>query len=316
MKTYLIGSSKNFLEKIQNVLTEASIHDTHVFIAKDVTAQELKENTSDCEILVASPTAFKNLTKEHMESMPNLKFISTSSVGTDWVDLKAAKELGIIVSNEKGVNSEAVAEHCFGMILDLTKRITEADRDIHALKHREISEYMGINIYQKTIGIIGLGDIGQRVARIAKGFEMRILGLNKSRKSIAGVEVVDLERLLKESDVIVITVPYTTETENLLSKKEFTLMKKGIILVSISREKVIDKNSVLEAIATGTIAGFGFDAEIGIPIPADDPYLKSPRIVVTPHTASVTQESDKAYAIMTGENISAFLASKPIRVVN
>src|SRR5665213_2798987 len=147
MKTYLIGAGKDFLEKIQKVLNNEGIENTTIFISEEVTPQQLMENASDCEILVASPSGFRSLSKEHMKSMPNLKLISTTSVGTDWIDIKAAKELNITISNEKGVNSEAVAEHCFGIILSLSKRITEADRDIREIGLQDSSNYTGINLY-------------------------------------------------------------------------------------------------------------------------------------------------------------------------
>ncbi len=315
MKTYLVGGGKDFLVKIQNTLHDGGIENTHLFISKEVTPQELSENTPDCAILVASPSGFRYLSKEHMESMPNLKLITTTSVGTDWIDIEAAKKLNITISNEKGVNSEAVAEHCFGMILDLSKRITEADRDIRDGEVHDSSNYLGINLYGKTLGIIGLGDIGKIVARIAGGFSMRTIGVNQSKNTIQGVETVDLETLLKESDVITVTLPLTEKTENLLSSKEFSVMKKGAILVSISREKIINKDAALKAIHSGNIAGFGFDAEIMVSIAKDDPWFSSNRIVITPHTASVTEESEKKYASMTLENIRAFLEGKPIRVI-
>ena len=315
MKIYLVGGGKNFLEKIETALNNEGIKDTKIFISKEVSPKELAENTPDCEVLVASPSGFRNLTKEHMKSMPNLKFITTTSVGTDWIDTQAAKELNVVVSNQKGVNSEAVAEHCFGMILDLSKRISKSDRDIRDEKVGDLSKYTGVNLFGKTLGIIGTGDIGKKIARIAKGLEMRILGTSKSKIKIQDIEVVDLELLLKESDIVAVAVPLTNETEDLLSSKEFELMKKGVILVSISREKVINKKSVLEAINTNKIFGFGLDAEIAVPISKDDPYLQSDKIVVTPHTASTTEESEKGYASMTVENINAFSQGKPIRVV-
>jgi lactate dehydrogenase-like 2-hydroxyacid dehydrogenase len=316
MKIYLIGAEKTFLEKIQKVLNDENIENTQIFISKEVTPEELLANASDSEVLVASPSGFKYLSKEHMESMPHLKLISTTSVGTDWVDIKATKELGITVSNQKGVNSEAVAEHCFGMILDLSKKITEADRDIREGSMHDQSKYTGINIYGRTLGIIGPGDIGKIVARIAGGFSMRVIATNKNNNKIQAIELVDMETLLKESDIIVVSIPLTDKTADLLSSKEFNLMKKGVILVSISREKIINKDAVLEAIKRGDVAGFGFDADITIPITKDDPWLSSNRIIVTPHTASITEESEKGYATMTVENIKAFLEGKPIRVIS
>jgi len=315
MKIYIVGGTKDFIVRIQNALKVSGQKDVAVLVAPKITPKELAEKAADCEILVASPSGFETISKNHIDALPKLKFISTTSVGTDWVDLQAAKTRGIIVSNQKGVNAEAVAEHCFGMILNLAKRITEADRDIRERGEYRASPYMGIEIYSKTLGIIGLGDIGQKVARIAKGFSMKVLGVNKSKKEIFGVQLVNLETLLKESDVIAVTIPLTADTENLLSEKEFTLMKHGVILASISREKIINKEAVLNAVNSGIVQGFGFDAEIMIPIKKDDPYLNLKRIVITPHTASMTEEADRGYSGYTVENIKAFLDGKPIRIV-
>ena len=317
MKTYLITSGESdLIKKIKEILNSDSIKDVHIVESDKITPQEIKEKASDAEILVASPTAFAFLSKEHMENMPKLKLITTLSVGTDWIDLGAARERQIIVSNEKGVNAEAVAEHCFGLVLDLTKRITESDRDIRRKESYVPSDYIGVNVFSRTLGIIGVGDIGKAVARIAGGFDMRVIGVNKSNTQVSGVALVDLEKLLKESDIIVVTVPFNQETQNLLSVKEFQIMKKGVIIASISREKVIDKKVLLENIENGKVAGFGFDADIIGTIPKDDPWLQNDRIVVTPHSASMTEESEKGYALMTLENIKAFMAGKPIQVVN
>jgi len=314
MKIYIVGATKEFNVRIQNALKVCEQKDINIIVASKITPKELAEKAGNCEILVASPSGFERISKEHLVSLPKLKFITTTSVGTDWVDVKAAKERGIIVSNQKGVNAEAVAQHCFGLILDLAKRITEADRDIREKGEYRASPYMGTELYGKTLGIIGLGDIGQKVARIAKGFSMQVLGVNKSRKAVEGIELISLETILKKSDVIAVTIPLTKATENLLSEKDFQLMKTGVILVSISREKIINKEAVLNALDAKKIGGYGFDAEIMTPIKKDDPYLKYPRIVVTPHSASMTKEADKGYIDMTVENIMAFLNEKPIRV--
>lgn len=315
MKIYIVGATEEFNLRIQNALETSGQKDVSIIIAPKITPEELAQKTGDCEILVASPSGFESVSKEHMENLPKLKFITTTSVGTDWVDIKAAKERGVIVSNQKGVNAEAVAEHCFGFILDLAKRITEADRNIREKGEYRSAPYMGTELLGKTLGIIGTGDIGQRVARIASGFSMKILGVNKSGKVVDGIEIVNLETLLKESDFIVVTIPLAQDTENLLSKKEFELVKPGVILISISREKIINKEAVLNALDLGKVSGYGFDADIAAPIGNDDPYLKNKRIVITPHSASMTKEADKGYIDMTVENVNAFLNGQPIRVV-
>lgn len=316
MKIYLVSAANDFSEDIENALNNAGIMDTKVFIVKYASPEQLAENIADCEILVASPSGFKYMSDKHMDAMPKLKFITTTSVGTDFIDLKAAKDRNIVVSNEKGVNAEAVAEHCFGMIIDLTKRITESDRGIRERQEFEPGLYTGFDLYQKTIGIIGTGDIGKRVARIASGFSMRVLGVNSSGREVDGFEIVDLEHLLKASDVIVLTAPFKPETNKLLSKDEFQLIKPGSVLVSISREEMVDKEAVLKAIEDKTLLGFAFDADIGKPITKGDPFLQHENIVITPHTASVTKESEEGYISMTVDNINAFLSGRPVRVVS
>ena len=128
MKTYLVGGDEEFANNVKDVISD--VVEGTVLVQKNTSPEFIKENLRDCEILVASPSAFEYLSDEHLANMPDLKFITTISVGTDWIDLESARQRGVLVSNEKGVNSEAVAEHCFGMILDLTKRITEADRGL------------------------------------------------------------------------------------------------------------------------------------------------------------------------------------------
>lgn len=316
MKIYIIGPTKIFIEKIQKALESSGQKDVTTIVASKLSAAEVIEKVPDCEILIASPGGFKEISKEMIVGLPKLKLISTISVGTDWVDIKAAKEHGVIVSNEKGVNAESVAEHCFGMILDLSKRITEADRGIREKGEFRQAPYMGQDIYGKTLGIVGIGDIGQRVARIAKGFSMHVLGFNQTKQGIEGIEVTDLEKLLKESDVLVVTIPFTADTENLLAKKEFASMKDGVILVSISREKIINTEALQEALNAGRISGFGFDADIESPIDQNSHLLQNQRVLITPHTASMTEESDRGYIDLTVENVNAFLNGKPVRVVN
>src|SRR3989344_6761202 len=212
-----------------------------------------------------------------LQGMKKLKMISALSVRTHWIDIETAKERGIKVCNIKGANSESVAEHAWGMILDLSKRISEFDRGVRYNGAYRFDEYKGKEVYGKTIGIIGLGDIGKKVARIAKGFDMKVLGCNKSGKPVSGVKLVSLETLLKESDIIVTCVPTTKETTNMISEKEIRLMKPGVILVNPADEPITDKKAVLKAVESGKIFGFGIETEIMTPVPKDDMYLKHAR---------------------------------------
>lgn len=315
MKTYIFGSTHAFTESIKRELIKIKQLEVVSVTAEAISSEELAEKANDSEILLIGSAGVKNLSKNAIQELKKLKFVSVFGAGTDFIDLVELKKRKIVVSNLKGVNAEAVAEHCFGMILDIAKRITEADRGIRVKGGYRYSEYEGKEIYGKTLGIIGTGDIGQKVARIASGFSMHVLGNNKSKRDIGKIKFVELDELLRKSDVVAVTVPLTTESENLLSDKEFQLMRQGVILVSTSREMIINKKAVLNALESGKLYGFGFDADIMTPIEKNDPYLRNDRIVVTPHTAFNTKESNENYINMSVENVKAFLEGKPIRVV-
>lgn len=314
MKIYLITSNprltvamKDRLEKVGDLVVIDAV--------KKMSASEVISKTGDAEILIAGSSGVEVISREVVSGLKKLKMIATLTVGVAWVDVESAKELGITVCNIKGANAESVAEHAWGMILDLSKRISEFDRDVRNKGAFEFAKYTGKEVYGKTIGIIGLGDIGQKVARIAGGFDMRILGFNRSKKDIEGVEQVELQKLLSESDVIVLCVPLTGETTGLISQKEISQMKDGVILINPAMEKIVDKQAVLEAVDSGKIYGFGIETDIMKPIPVDDLYLKHPRILVTPHNAFNTEDANvKSYDLVI-ENIEKFIGGKPQNVV-
>lgn len=281
-----------------------------------MTPSDFAQNIADCEILVASPSAFSFLSREHMQALPKLKLITTTSVGVDWLDLEATSELGIIVSNQKGVNAQSVAEHCLGMVLSLSKRITETDRNMRKSTDLQMTDYEGVELAGKTLGIIGLGDIGTRVAKLGAVLFAKTLAFNRSEKDVDGVENVGLETLLENSDVVIVCVPLTNKTEGMIASSELSSMKAGSLLISISREKVINKDAVLEAVSSKKLRGFALDADIAVPLALNDPYFQYDNIVVTPHSASMTKESYERYASMTVENIQAFMEGEPVRVVN
>lgn len=314
MKINLITSSarptKEQIEKLEQ-LGEFRIIDAQKWTTKEVLA-----NALDTKILVCGPSGVPEIGKELLSGLINLKYISTLTVRTDWIDLKAARERNISVSNIKGANSEAVAEHSWGMILDLAKRISEFNRDAISKGAYKFGDYRGIEVFGKTIGIIGLGDIGKKVARIAQGFDMRVLGINKSGSSVAGVELVDLKELLRQSDVIVVCVPYTPETDNLIDKEQVSQMKEGVIIVNPATPEITNKEAILAGLDSGKIFGFGIETEIMQAIPADDPYLTHPRIIATPHNAFNTVDAEIKSFDTVIENITAFLDGSSKNVVN
>lgn len=312
MKIYLITSNPSIAEALKSDLEK--LGDLKIIDGQKMTATEIIEMAGDAEILICGPSGVEKISDELLQGLRNLKYISTLSVGLAWVDLEAVKKHGIELSNVKGANSESVAEHTWAMILDLSKRVTEFDRDVRNKNAFKFTGYTGKEVFGKTIGIIGLGDIGQKVARIAKAFSMRIIGVNKSRREVEGVQLVDFDALLKESDIITVCTPLTPETENLISDDEIDKMKNDVILVNSAMEKITDKEAVFKGLKSGKIFGFGIETNILEPV--DPAYLKHSRVIVTPHNAFNTEDANKKTYEMAVENVKMYVQGNPVRIIN
>ncbi|MFA5025139.1 MAG: D-isomer specific 2-hydroxyacid dehydrogenase family protein [Candidatus Shapirobacteria bacterium] len=269
----------------------------------------------DAEIIIAAPESMAKLSEKILSSLPNLKFITLITVGFNWVDQNAAQKLNIPISNVKGANSESVAEHIWGMILDLSKRISEFDRDIRNDGAFEFSKYKGHELYGKTLGLIGTGDIGSKVARIAQAFDMRILGFNKNNRPIDGVEMVDLNTLLSQSDIVNISIPLNDSTQSFISSQQIKLMKDKAILINCAREKLVNKEAVISFIKSGKLGGYGVETPIMTPIPRDDEYLKYSNIIINVHNAFNTVESDEKCYGLAVENIKNYLLDNPKNLI-
>lgn len=311
MKIYLITSNPVIGDVLKVDLEK--IGDFKIIDGQKLTAQEVIEKAGDAEILIAGSSGLEKISDELLNGLPNLKYISTLTVGLTWVDIDAVKKHGVKLSNVKGANSESVAEHTWAMILDLSKRVTEFDRDVRNKNAFRFAEYTGKEVFEKTIGIIGLGDIGQKVARIAKAFNMNVLGVNKSNKEVEGVKLVDLDTLYKESDIIAICTPLTLETENLISDEAVNKMKDGVIIVNTAMEKITNKEAIFKGLESGKIFGFGIETEISQP--ADPAYLNHSRIIVTPHNAFNTEDANKKTYEMAVENVIKFIDGNSVRLI-
>ncbi len=292
-----------------------SLGEVKIFDVQKLTEDKIIEKMPETEIFICESGGISRIGKKVFAGLKNLKFISIYGVGYDWIDIDEANKNGVIVSTTIGSNSEAVAEHTWGMILNLSKRISELERKTRATGENSVKDYLGLEVFRKTIGIIGLGEIGKRVARIAMGFDMRIIGTNKSGKNVDGVEIVDIDYLLKNSDVITLCVPLDASTENIIGENELKIMKDNVILVNTSREKLVNKKAVLKALSNKKLFGYGIETEIFDPIPPSDEYFKYPNVLLTPHNAWNTKESKENNFRIILENVKAFLENKPINVV-
>ncbi|OGY22698.1 MAG: D-glycerate dehydrogenase [Candidatus Woykebacteria bacterium GWB1_45_5] len=245
-----------------------------------------------------------------------LKIVANYAVGYDNIDVKAATERKVFVTNTPGVLTEAVAEHAFTLLLSVAKRIVEADSFVRAGKFKqwEPLDFLGPQIWGKTIGIIGLGRIGSFVAQIAHGgFNMEVLYhdvvKNEEFEMRFSAKYRELPDLLKMSDFVSVHVPLIPATRHLISAKEFGQMKPTAILINTSRGPVVDEVALVEALKVKKIAGAGLD------VYEHEPQLTPglvdlPNVVLTPHTASATHEARSAMSKIAAENIIAALEGK------
>ncbi len=299
----------DMLKKLQ------SFGEVSVFDVQKLTEEEIIEKMPETEIFICGSGGIDKIGKKVFAGLKNLKLISIYGVGYDWIDIEEANKKNVIVSTTIGSNSEAVAEHTWGMILNLAKRISELERNTRLTGENKVKNYPGLEVFGKTIGIIGLGEIGKRVARIATGFDMKIIGINKSGKKVDNVEIVDLQCLLKNSDVIALCVPLDSKTENIIGEEELKIIKKDAILVNSSREKLVNKEAVLKALFEKKLFGYGVETELFDPILPNDKYFDYPNVLLTPHNAWNTKESEENNFSIIMKNVEAFLSNKPINVV-
>jgi D-3-phosphoglycerate dehydrogenase len=253
---------------------------------------------------------------------PALLAICSAGAGYDVVDVEACTAAGVIVCNNSGPGAEAVAEHALGFMLSLSKKITLADRMLRRAPVPDRTLLKGSEIRAKTLGIVGLGRIGARLAELCRGpFEMEVLAfdpfLDAEQTRSRGAERVDLPELLRRADFVVVSCPLTPETLDLFGAEEFAQMKPGAFFVTTARGEVHDEKALLKALKIGQIAGAGIDVFHEEPPSPDHPLLALDNVVATPHTAGITTEAARAIAVATAEQwISIFDGAVPPRLIN
>ena len=235
-----------------------------------------------------------SIDREVLAAAPKLKIIANLAVGYNNIDLEAAKERGIIVTNTPGVLTDTTADLTFGLLLATARRMMEAENDVRKGNWTSWSPmgYTGMDVGGATLGIVGMGRIGEAVARRAKGFDMRILYHNRSRKPEAeaehGFEYADLDSLLKESDFVVILAPFTPETAGLIGSRELGLMKNSAVIINVARGGIVNEKALYSALKDGEIWAAGLDVFKTEPVPIDNPLLTLPNVTVLPHIGSAS----------------------------
>lgn len=275
--------------------------------------EELKKIIKDYDaLLVRSET---KVTKDIIESADKLKLIGRAGVGLDNVDLEAASKRGIIVMNTPGGNTMSTAEHTMSLLLSLSRNIPQADASMRKGEW-ERKKFMGVEVYGKTLGIIGLGRIGSEVAKRALAFGMKVIAydpfLSVEKAKELGVEVVELKGIFKRSDYITVHTPLTDQTKNIINNDTISTMKQGVRIINCARGGIIDENAIIEGIKSGKIAGAAFDVYEKEP-PKENSLLSCERLVLTPHLGASTEEAQINVAVEIAESARDALLGRGIR---
>ena len=307
-----LGIGKDVLDTLAAQLTKEG----HSFTAYDTVTTdtaELIRRADDADVLMI---ANHPLPGEVIRADKNLKFVSVAFVGIDHVDVDACKEKGVGISNTGGYCTDAVAELAVGLALDCLRNITAGDAAVQKGKGK--GTLAGHELAGKTVGIIGTGAIGCRTAEIFKAFHCRLIGYSRSPRPEAealGIERMSLDDVMRQADIVSVHTPLTPETKGLIGGQEIGLMKQGAILINTARGPVVDTAALAAALKEGKICA-GVDVyEKDPPLPAGHPLLGVPNLVCTPHVGFDTRESIDRRAEMAFENVTAWMAGAPVRVM-
>ena len=253
--------------------------------------------------------------KPLIESCPNLKLISKHGVGVDNIDVDAARAKGVAVTIAPGANSDSVAEHAFAMLMALAKNLPTVCAKYRAIGFGAKNCAPGIEITGKTLGIIGCGRIGSRIAKMAHGgFDMKVLAYDPYiTEAPEGVELVsDRDCVFAESDFVTLHPVLNKETEGSVGAREFALMKPGCIFINCGRGPLIDEQALIDALQSGHLGGAGLDVTAQEPCPPESPLFAMPNVLLTPHYAPTTREAAAAVSRVAAQNVIDFFERKPI----
>lgn len=262
------------------------------------------------------------LNRETLAQLPKLQYIGVTATGYDIVDVKAARERGIVVTNVKGYSTDSVAQLTFALLLELTHHAGLHADSVHAgdwTRSPDFSYALSplVELAGKTLGLIGYGDIGRKVAAIGQAFGMNVLVNRRhpASNSVDGIRWVDQETLFAESDVVSLHCPATPDTVGLVNRERLSRMKPSAYLINTSRGSLLNERDVADALNEGRLAGVGLDVLATEPPAADNPLLTARNCLITPHVAWASHEARQRLMQAVADNIQAFLAGTPRNVV-
>lgn len=315
MNIYLLDDWNRAFEKnplVEKLKELGNVHIFHESIPKDELAETLKN--ADIIIPIRERTKF---TKQLIDSLPNLKLVAQTGKGVAHIDLQTMNEKKIPISVTPGGSATSVAELTIGLMLACMRQLPYGQKK---LIEGEWAQLLGRELSGKTLGIIGLGNIGLKVVPIAKALNMNVFAwgptLTKERAAVNGVKYLSKEELLKTSDVVSLHVRLVKETTNLLSREHFELMKEDSVLINTSRGKVINEQDLIWALQNNIIWGAGLDVFELEPISLENPLLQINNVVLSPHVGYTTKDTFDRFLSASIENIASFIQGKPINILN
>lgn len=288
-------------------------NDVDVDIATGLEPSELIKRIGDYEALIVRSET--QVTKEVINAGKKLKIIGRAGVGVDNIDVNAATERGIIVVNAPEGNTISAAEHTIAMMMSMSRNIPQANASLKSKKW-DRKKFMGVEVRGKTLGVVGLGRIGSEVAKRALGMEMIILAydpfISAERAKDLGVELTTVEDIVRRADYITVHTPLTKETKDLISTKEFGIMRKGVRLINCARGGIINEEALAKAVKDGIVAGAAIDVFTKEP-PFENPLIELDQVIMTPHLGASTEEAQINVAVTVAEQIVNVLKGLPVK---
>lgn len=307
---------KAIIEKLSGQFHVRMWEEENIPVPRDILLKEVEE----VDGLICLITEM--IDKEVINKARKLKVISNVAVGYNNIDVQTAARKGIVVTNTPGVLTETTADLTFALLMAAARRIVDASDYLRSGEWGawSLMQLTGQDIYGATLGIVGLGRIGEALVKRAKGFDMNVLYHNRTRKQEKeqelGIHYVSLEDLLKQSDFICLLLPYSPEVHHLIGKKELSLMKENAILINTARGGIVDEHALYHALKDGVIWAAGLDVFQQEPVPVDHPLLTLPNVVTLPHIGSASVKTRMQMAHLAADNMKNVLSgNKPITPV-
>ena len=302
MKIVFLESLGLSVERIEDECKTLEALGHEVVIYADRCPEKNAERAADADIVVESNMP---LHKDFFDACPNLKMLSIAFTGLDHIDLNECERRGIIVKNAAGYSTEAVAEEAICMMIGLYRHVIENDRITRSCTGVPMSP--GREIAGKTIGVIGLGAIGQRTAKLAQAFGCNVIAWNRTPRIVDGVTIVDKETLFKEADIVTIHIALNDETRDFVTAKELALMKRSSIIVNAARGPVVNAQDLSDALKEGRISGAALDVyDVEPPLDSNNPMLDAPNTVLLPHIGFATKEAFELRLGIVVNNVEQF----------